>query len=81
MVKKQTSVEEKLDDLALMVGRGLEEVREDVRAGSKAAVARFDAVDERLERIEFQVSGEDQRINVIEDRIRQLATKVGLAFN
>jgi hypothetical protein len=49
MAKKQKSVEEKLDDLALIVRSGLEEVR----AGSKALTMRFEAVEERLERIEF----------------------------
>ena len=80
MAKKKT-VEEKIDDLAIMVGRGLEEVRNEGRAGVKAANARFDVIDQVLERIEFQVSGQDRRMTVLEDRVRQLATKVGLAFN
>lgn len=80
MAKKKT-IEEKIDDLAIMVGRGLEEVRNDGRDGIKAVNARFDAIDEGLERIEFQVSGQDRRMTVLEDRVRQLATKVGLLFN
>jgi hypothetical protein len=80
MAKKKT-VEEKIDDLALMVGRGLEEVRNEGRVGVKAVNARFDAIDQGLERIEFQVSGQDRRMTVLEDRVRQLATKVGLAFS
>lgn len=79
--KKKQTVEEKIDDLAIMVGRGLEEVRNDGRDGAKAVNARFDAIDEGLERIEFQVSGQDRRMTVLEDRVRQLATKVGLSFN
>ena len=80
MAKKKT-IEEKIDDLAIMVGRGLEEVRNEGRDGTKAVRARFDTVDEGLERIEFQVSGQDRRMTVLEDRVRQLATKVGLSFN
>ena len=80
MAKKKT-VEEKIDDLAIMVGRGLEEVRNEGQAGVKAVNARFDVIDQVLERIEFQVSGQDRRMTVLEDRVRQLATKVGLAFN
>ncbi len=75
------SIDEKLDDIALMVGRGLQEVREEVRAGSQAAAGRFDAIQQNLERIEFHVSGQDRRMTVLEDRVRQLATKVGLSFN
>jgi hypothetical protein len=80
--KKPTkSVEDKIDDLALMVGRGLEEVRIEVRDGAKATTARFDSIDQGLERIEFQVSGEDRRMTVLDERVFQLATKVGLSFN
>jgi hypothetical protein len=83
MTKKKTAktVEDKIDDLALMVGRGLEEVRTEVRESTQATAARFDSIDEGLERIEFQVSGHDRRMTVLEDRVRQLATKVGLSFN
>ena len=42
---------------------------------------RFDEVDKRLDRIEFRVNGQDQRISVLEDRMRQVATKVGLTFS
>jgi hypothetical protein len=83
MTKKKAgkTFEEKLDDLAIMVGRGLEEVRTEVRESTRATTARFDSVDQGLERIEFQVSGQDRRMTVLEDRVRQLATKVGLSFN
>ncbi|HEY7118883.1 MAG TPA: hypothetical protein VH475_20000 [Tepidisphaeraceae bacterium] len=72
MPKKST--DERIDDLALMVGRGLDELRADVKAG-------FAALEQRLERIEFHVSGQDRRMTVLEDRVRQLATKIGLLFN
>jgi hypothetical protein len=43
--------------------------------------AGFAALEQRLERIEFHVSGQDRRMTVLEDRVRQLATKIGLLFN
>jgi hypothetical protein len=77
----QKSTDEKIDELALMVGRGFDELRADVKVGFVAVEQRFTAVEERLERIEFHVSGQDRRMTVLEDRVRQLATKVGLSFN
>jgi len=48
---------------------------------------RFDHVDQtfqevfkRLDRIEFLASGEDRRISTLEDRMRIVATKLGLEF-
>jgi len=41
---------------------------------------RFDLLDKKLDQVEFLVSGQDRRISILEDRIRQLATKVGLDF-
>jgi hypothetical protein len=68
------STDEKIEELALMVGHGLNELRDKIDAG-------FAAVEQRLERIEFHVSGQDRRITLLEDRVRQLATKIGLSFN
>jgi hypothetical protein len=48
---------------------------------------RFDRVDDtfqevfkRMDRIEFLVSGQDRRISTLEDRMRIVATKLGLEF-
>jgi archaellum component FlaC len=41
---------------------------------------RLENVEERLDRIEFLVTGQERRISIAEDRIRQLATKIGLDF-
>jgi hypothetical protein len=48
---------------------------------------RFDHVDQtfqevfkRLDRIEFLVSGQERRITTLEDRMRIVATKLGLEF-
>jgi hypothetical protein len=48
---------------------------------------RFNRVDEtfaeilgRCDRIEFLVSGQERRISILEDRMRVVATKLGLEF-
>lgn len=41
---------------------------------------RFDTVEERLDQIQFSVSGQDRRISILEDRMRMVATKLGLEF-
>lgn len=76
----ETTTDDKIDELALAVGRGLEELRQQIREGFAAISTRFDAVEQRLDRVEFFVSGQDRRISIVEDRLRQLATKVGLDF-
>jgi hypothetical protein len=78
-VPKKT-IDEKIDDLALSVGRGLNELREEIREGFAAVSKRFDAVDQRLDRIEFLSSAQERRISIVEDRVRMLAVKAGLDF-
>lgn len=78
MPKKTT--DDKIDDLAIAVAGGLEELRQQIREGFAAVSSRFDDVEQRLERVEFFVSGQDRRISIVEDRLRQLAIKVGLDF-
>jgi hypothetical protein len=70
--KKTT--DQKIDELALMIGRGFDELRREIKS-------EFAAVEDRLGRIESHVAGQDRRITTLEDRVRQLATKVGLSFN
>ena len=41
---------------------------------------RFSEVFQRLDRIEFSVSGQERRISILEDRMRVVATKIGLEF-
>ena len=72
MPKKTT--DEKFDELALMIGRGFDELRREIKS-------EFAAVEDRLDRIESHVTGQDRRITTLEDRVRQLATKIGLSFN
>ena len=73
----EKTLDQKIDDLAAMTQRGFEAVDKRFDAMDN----RFDEMDKRLDRIEFHVSGHDRRIDTIEDKLRQLATKVGLKFN
>lgn len=74
------SIDDKIDDLALRVGRGLNELRQEIREGFAAVGQRFDAVEVRLDRIEFLSSAQERRISIVEERVRMLAVKVGLDF-
>jgi hypothetical protein len=71
---KKKSVEEKIDDLALSVAKGFDEVYRRMNQQE-------DRLGSRLDRIEYLVSGEERRVSILEDRVRQLATKTGLTFN
>src|SRR5690242_13932095 len=46
------SIDEKVDDLTLMVGRGFDELRGEIKGG-------FAAVEQRLDRVEFLASAQD----------------------
>jgi hypothetical protein len=41
---------------------------------------KFDDVFNQLDQIRFLVSGQERRISILEDRMRMVATKVGLEF-
>lgn len=41
---------------------------------------RFTGVEKKLDEIEFFMTGQGRRIEILEDRVRQLATKLGLDF-
>ncbi len=41
----------------------------------------FQEVFRRLDKIEFNTSGQDSRVSTLEDKMRQVATKIGLNFN
>jgi hypothetical protein len=71
-------IDEKIDELALAVGRGFDELRQEVRDGFAAVSKRFDAVEQRLESVEFLVSGQDRRISILEDKMRMVSVKIGL---
>jgi hypothetical protein len=51
-----------------------------VDANFKRVDVRFDEAFTRLDRIEFLVSGQERRLSILEDRMRVVATKLGLEF-
>ena len=82
MSKKKQSAEEMIEELAISVGKGFEATatQDDVKALAAAVREGFSAMSERLERIEFHLTDQGPRIEVLEDRVHQLARKVGLEF-
>lgn len=75
------SAEKLIEELAISIGHGFaeqqerfNELRHEVRDG-------LAAIHTRLDRIEFLASGQEHRISVLEDRVRQLGTKLGYQFN
>jgi hypothetical protein len=83
MSKKKKTTEEMIEELAIMVGRGFADAatKADVEALTTEMRAAFAAADQRLERIDFSTAGQGRRLDTVEDRVLQLAKKVGLNFN
>jgi hypothetical protein len=81
MAKK--TVDQKIEELAIMIGKGFAATatKADIEAVAKEMQDGFAAADQRLERIEFSTSGLTRRLDTVEDRIRQIATKIGISFN
>lgn len=51
--------------------RNSAETRTELRDG-------FAIVTDRLDKIEFHVSGQERRISILEDKVRLISTKIGL---
>ena len=67
MTKKTKTIDEKIDDLAAMTQRGFADVHAEIKE-----------VQETVDRIEFRVNSHDRRIDILEDKVRVISTKVGL---
>lgn len=80
MPKKKSS-EDPIEELALMVGRGFAETRSDIQALREETREGFVQVEQRLDRVEYLLTGQERRISILEDHLRQVATKLGLTFN
>ncbi len=52
-----------------------------IKGLTKHVDMRFDVVEKRLEHIEFLATGQEERISILEDKVRQLATHTGLTFS
>jgi hypothetical protein len=83
MSKKKKSTEEMIEELAIMAGRGFADTatKADIEALTKEMRGGFAAADQRLERIEFSTAGLGRRLDTVEDRVRQLAAKIGISLN
>lgn len=75
----------KISELAQMTARGFSELEEKMDKRFGEVDKRFEQMEkkfnERFDRVEFWVSGHDRQIDVLNDKVRQLAVKVGLKFN
>jgi predicted transcriptional regulator len=87
-MKKKKSVEELIENLAIITNKGFEENAkqfkriderfEQIDTRFEKMVERFDRIDERFDKIEFLVGGHDRRLDILEDKVRQISVKVGL---
>lgn len=75
------TTEELIEELALSVGRGFAEQQERMQSLRTEVQEGFVSLAGRLDRIEFLVNGQEQRLTVLEDKVRQLGTKLGYQFN
>lgn len=69
-----------IDELAMMIQKGFEETASKKELGSLEIVInqRFDKVDKRLDKIEFHTNTHERRIEILEDKMRMVSTKLGL---
>ena len=72
------SMEEKIDDLALAVGRGFEDVYQRIDTGFREVHGELERIEDRLERIESKVTGLSGRVEVLEDTMRMVRTKLSI---
>lgn len=74
--KKVKTIEEKIDDLAAMTARGFSDIEKQM-----TTIATKDDLKEvtaRLDRIEFHMNTHERRIEMLEDKMRIVSTKIGL---
>src|SRR5260221_13353668 len=84
IMSKKKTVEEKIDDLALSVAKGFDEVYKRTQNGTEQLRKELGGVEsrlaERLDRIEYHVGRDEARISTLEARMRQVLTKLGLSI-
>ena len=84
MGKRKKTAEEMIEDLAGMVERGFAEAAADVERGFAETATKTDLndfrkeVNHRFDRVEFNANGFGRRIEILEDRVRLISTKIGL---
>jgi hypothetical protein len=78
--QEKKTPEQQIEELALMVGRGFAETatKADIQVIAADVRGGFAAADQRLDRIELNTAGLSRRLDVVEERVLQLARKIGL---
>ncbi len=69
MAKKVKTIDEKIEELAVITQRGfaVTATKEDVKE-----------IIDRLDKIEFRINTHDRRVDNLEDKVRVISTKIGL---
>lgn len=65
-----------IDNLAVMVQRGFAETA--TKKEVEEITKRLDGMDSRLDRIEFHMNTHERRLEILEDKMRMVGTKLGL---
>ena len=74
MTKKVKTIDEKIEELAVITQRGFTDVDKKLEVLSSD----LKEVKETVDRIEYRVNTHDRRIENLEDKVRVISTKVGL---
>ena len=74
MVKKVKTIDEKIEELAVITQRGFTDVDKKLEVLSSD----LKEVKETVDRIEYRVNTHDRRIENLEDKVRVISTKIGL---
>jgi hypothetical protein len=75
----KNTTDEKIDALALMVGRAFKDLDQRMDDRFEKVDQQFADVQQRLDRIEsILITGQENRLTRLEDSMRQVRTKLGL---
>ncbi len=78
MAKKKKTTDELVEGLAVMVQRGFAGTKSDLEDFRKDVDNFRKEVNHRFDRVEFHLSSHERRIEVLEDKMRLVSTKIGL---
>lgn len=70
-----------IEELAPSVAKGFDEVYRRTSAQTEDVKRQLGEVEIRVAEQLDQIGGEERRVTILEDRVRQLATKIGMTFN
>ncbi|MSU55072.1 MAG: hypothetical protein EXS46_00855 [Candidatus Taylorbacteria bacterium] len=78
MAKKVKTIDEKIEELAVITQRGFSDLESKMVKGFANVHEEIKEVKETVDRIEYRVNTHDRRIENLEDKVRVISTKVGL---